>query len=49
MEEAIGDVPAAFKPTVVMDMRRTGRPDVEETEDGWVPRAGVGAGVAGVP
>ena len=49
MEEAIGDVPAAFKPTVVIDMRRTGRPDVDEMEDGWVWRAGVGAVVGGVP
>ena len=47
MEEAIGDVPAAFKPTVVIDMRRTGRPDVDVMEEGWVWRAGVGAG--GVP
>lgn len=49
MEEAIGDVPAAFKPTVLIDIRRTGRPDEDEVEYGWVVVAGVGIGVAGAP
>lgn len=48
-EEEIGEVPAAFSPRVVMDMRRAGREDEDDIEDEACGMDGGAFGVAGVP